>query len=235
MEAVKIAFSADAEPGPNLPETQGVPGPASPWEPERGKQGTSFRGESQRSKLMKDYVKDLYKKISENIGETPELFHYDYFKLKGGELYHRGNTKPLTTKGVLKSVGMLTDILGKNRLHRLGFNILLGKVTVRQAVMLNKAAEELPSESVKTGADDIELQEIAEKASDIISQIKDVQTDTDDLFEHPLDDLLGLDKQLRSICGLLKADVAKRFSWKNTSLKSNERSRESENIPEMMQ
>ena len=46
----------------------------------------------------------------------------------------------------------------------------MGKVTVRQAVMLNKAAEELPSESDITKADDIELQEIAEKASGIISQ-----------------------------------------------------------------
>ena len=45
----------------------------------------------------------------------------------------------------------------------------MGKVTARQAVMLNKAAEELPSESDISGADDIELQEIAEKASDIIS------------------------------------------------------------------
>ena len=65
----------------------------------------------------------LYKKLSENIGETPELFHYDYFKLKGGELYYIGNRKPLRTEGKLKSVGTLADILGKNRLHRLGFNI----------------------------------------------------------------------------------------------------------------
>ena len=36
---------------------------------------------------MKDYVKDLYKKLSENIGETPGEFHCDYFKLEGGELY----------------------------------------------------------------------------------------------------------------------------------------------------
>ena len=46
-------------------------------------QETSFGGgggESQRAKLMKD----LYKKISKNIGETPEEFHYDYFKLKNG-------------------------------------------------------------------------------------------------------------------------------------------------------
>ena len=76
--------------------------------------------------------------------------------------------------------------------------------------MLNKAAEELPSASDITKANDIELQEIAEKASDIISQIKDVQTDTDDLFEHPLRELLGLDTQLRSIRGSLKAEVAKK-------------------------
>ena len=52
--------------------------------------------------------------------------------------------------------------------------------------MLNKAAEELPSESDIIKADDTELQEIVEKTSGIISQIKDVQTDTEDLFEHPL-------------------------------------------------
>ena len=105
---------------------------------------------------------------------------------------------------------MLADILGQNRLRRLGFNIPVGKVTAWQAVMLNKAAEELPSESDITRVDDIELQEIAEKALGIISQIKDVQTDTDELFEHPLCELLGLDKQLRSIRGSLKVEVAKK-------------------------
>ena len=159
---------------------------------------------------MKDYVKDLYKRLSENIGETPELFHYDYFKLEGGKQYHIGSRKPLTTEGKLKSVGMMADILGKNRPRRMGFNIHVGKLTARQAVMLNKAAEELPSESDITKADDTELQEIIEKASDIISQIKDVQTDTEDLFEHPLRELLGLDKQLKSIRGSLKVEVAKK-------------------------
>ena len=148
--------------------------------------------------------------MSENIGKTPELFHYDYFKLEDGELYYRGSRKSLTTEGKLKSVGMIADILGKNRLRRLGFNIPVGKVTARQAVMLNKAAEELPSESDITKADDTELQEIAEKASGIISQIKDVHTDTEDLFEHPLRELLGLDKQLRSIRGSLKVEVAEK-------------------------
>ena len=90
----------------------------STWEPTH-EQETSFRGESQRTKLMKDYVEDLYKRLSENIDETPELFHYDYFKLEGGELYYIGNRKPLRTEGKLKSVGMLADMLGKNRLRRL--------------------------------------------------------------------------------------------------------------------
>ena len=103
---------------------------------------------------------------------------------------------------------MLADILGKNRLRRLGFNIPVGSITAWQAVMLNKAAEELLSESDITKADDMELQEIAEKASGIISQIKDVQTNTEDLFENPLRELLGLDKQLRTIRGSLKVEVA---------------------------
>ena len=107
---------------------------------------------------------------------------------------------------------MLADILGKNRPHRLGFNIPVGKVIAQQAVMLNKAAEDLPSESDITGADDIELQEVAEQASDIISQIKDIQTDTEDLFKHPLGELLGLDKQLRTIQGSLKVEVPKNLN-----------------------
>ena len=86
----------------------------------------------------------------------------------------------------------------------MGFNIAVGKLTARQAVMLNKAAEELLSESDVTKVDDIELQEIVEKASGIISQVKDIQTDTEDLFEHPLRELL------RSIRGSLKAEVARK-------------------------
>ena len=199
----------NTETGENISFTP-VGGGRSTWEPDRGEQETSFRGESQRTKLMKDYVRDLYKKLSENIGETPEEFHYDYFKFEDGELYYRGSRKTLTTEGKLKSVGMLADILGKNRLRRLGFNIPVGRITARQAVMLNKAAEELPSESDITKADDTELQEIVEKASGIISEIKDIQTDTEDLFEHPLRELLGLDKQLRTIRGSLKVEVAKK-------------------------
>ena len=78
----------------NIPLPLVTPAGGSTWEPERGEQETSFEGESQRTKLMKDYVKDLYKKTSENIGETPEEFHFDYFKLEDGELYYRGKRNP---------------------------------------------------------------------------------------------------------------------------------------------
>ena len=187
---------------------------------------------------MKDYVRNLYKKLSENVSETPEEFHYDYFKLEDGELYYRGKRKPLMTKGALKSVGMLADILVKGGLHSLSFDIPVGKLTARQAVMLNKTQKELISESDITGADDIELQEIVEKATkstdDLISHLNDQQSQTGDLLEYPLRELLGLDKQLRSIRGSLKVEVAKRFSWKNTSLKSAESSRNSESIVENM-
>ena len=74
--------------------------------------------------------------------------------------------------------------------------------------------EELPSTSDITKADDIELQEITENASksteDLISQMKNNQSQTDDLFEYPLCELLGLDKQLRSIRGSLKVEVARK-------------------------
>ena len=130
MADVDIDPFGEHELRPEEPTDEHIPlDPVTPgrstWETTR-EQETSFRGESQRTKLMKDYVKDLYKKLSENIGETPELFHYDYFKLEDGELYYIGNRKPLTTEGKLKSVGMLANILAKNRLRRLGFNIPVG-------------------------------------------------------------------------------------------------------------
>ena len=76
----------NTETSENIPFTP-VGGGRSTWEPERGEQETSFGGESQRTKLMKDYVRDLYKKLSENIGETPELLHYDYFNPKQAGLF----------------------------------------------------------------------------------------------------------------------------------------------------
>ena len=41
--------------------------------------------------------------------------------------------------------------------------------------------------------------------------MNDQQSQTDDLFKHPLQELLGLDTQLRSIRGSLKVEVAKKL------------------------
>ena len=119
MADIDIDPSGEHELRPEEPTDEHIPlspvtlGRSSTWQPEC-EQETSFGGrESQRTKLMKDYFKDLYKKLLENIDETPELFHYDYFKLKGEELCYIGNRKPLTIEGKLKSVGMIADILGK--------------------------------------------------------------------------------------------------------------------------
>ena len=76
--------------------------------------------------------------------------------------------------------------------------------------MLNKAEEELPSISDIAKADEIELQEIAKSTENLVSQM----SQTDDSFEGeetlPMRGLLGLDKQLRSIRGSLKVEVAKK-------------------------
>ena len=68
---------------------------------------------------------------------------------------------------------------------------------------------ELPSPSEIAGVDEIELEKFAASTEDLIFQINN-QSQTDDLFEHPLCDLLGLDKQLRSIRGFLKVEAAKK-------------------------
>ena len=74
MEDVDIDPFGEHESRPEEPMGENIPltpvEGGSTLEPER-EQETSFRGESQRTRLLKDYVKDLYKKLSENIGETP--------------------------------------------------------------------------------------------------------------------------------------------------------------------
>ena len=59
--------------------------------------------------------------------------------------------------GKLRLVGAIAEILGKEGLRDLGFDIPTGKVTAWQAVMLNRVEEKLPSASDIAKADDIEL------------------------------------------------------------------------------
>ena len=105
----------------------------------------------------------------------------------------------MNTNGELKTIGVIAGTIGIRGLREMGYNITKTNFKPRFVLDLLEKQAELLSSSEIAKADDIELDKIAEKASDIISQIKDVQTDTDDLFEHPLRELLGLDKQLKSI------------------------------------
>ena len=147
--------------GENIPLT---PVGGSTWKPEH-EQETLIRGTSQSTRLVKDYVQDLYEKLSKNLGQTAEAIYSDYFDFRGGEQYHRSKSEPLTTEEKLTLVGMIADILGKNRLRNLGFDIPKDKLTAQQAVMLNRVKEELPSASDIAKADDIKLQENTENAS----------------------------------------------------------------------
>ena len=153
----------------------------------------------------------LQLEIFKRSKELPEKFHCDNFELRDGRLYYKGKREPLTTKkGKLRMVKEIAKILGICSLEDLGYEIPAGKITAREFVMLNKAEEELPSTSDIAKADEIELQEIVKSMENLISQM----SQTDDSFEEEetllMQELLGLDKQLRSIRGSLEVEVAKK-------------------------
>ena len=185
----------------------------STWEPEH-EQEMSFGSPEvllSRGKILhKEYlVGEIYELIGNNMHQRLEpnlrLFELD----KDGKLYYKG--KPLMNRnGELKAIGVIVDTLGIRGLREMGYNITKTNLKPQFVLDLLEKQAKLPSSSEIAKADDIELEEIAEKASDIISQIKDVQTDMDDLFERPLQELLGLDKQVRSIRGSLKVEAAKK-------------------------
>ena len=57
------------------------------------------------------------------------------------------------------------------------------------------------------------------------------QTDTEDLFKHPLRKLLGLDNQLRSIRGSLKVEVAKKVDLEEHIAKEHQKLEEFQEYP----
>ena len=65
---------------------------------------------------------------------------------------------------------------------------------------------------------------------DLVFQINN-QSQTDDLLEHPLRDLLGLDKQLRSIRGSLKVEVAKKVQLEKHIAKERQKLEEFREYP----
>ena len=125
MADVDIDPFGEHESRPDEPTGENIPltpvGEGSTWEPEH-EQELSFGGESHRTKLKKDYVRDFYQKLSEKYGVS-EAFHFDYFKLRDGELYYKGKSTPLTNRvEKLRLIGVIAEILGKNRLRDLGFD-----------------------------------------------------------------------------------------------------------------
>ena len=112
-------------------------------------------------------------------------------------------------KGRLKPYKSLIRILRKNRICNLGFDVSEWPLSRKQAVALNKAQEEMHSASDMDKAGDIELQGIVENALRSIENLnQQVQEEpTEDL---PMRELLGSDKQLISIRGSLKVEVAKK-------------------------
>ena len=189
----------------HIPLSPVTPVGGSIWEP-KCEQETSFEGSSV---LYKEYlVGKIYELIGNKTHQRLEP-NLDLFKLgEDGRLYYKGN--PLMNRNrQLKMVGVIADTLGINGLREIGYNI--SKTNLKPPFVLERISACFSNKSISdiARADDIELQEIVKSMEDLVFQINN-QSQMDDLFKYPLRDLLGLDKQLRSIRGLLKVEVAKK-------------------------
>ena len=181
------------------------------WEPTH-EQETSFGGRSRTSILHKEYlVGKIYELIGNKMHQRLEPNLSLFILGEDGRLYYKG--KPLMNRnGELKTIGVIADTLGIGRLLDMGYNITKTNLKPQFVLDLMEKQARLPSIHEIAGADEIELEEIAKGTEDLIFQINNQsQTDTEDLFKHPLHELLGLDKQLRTIRGSLKVEVAKKL------------------------
>ena len=97
----------------------------------------------------------------------------------------------MARRGKLRLVLVKAKILCKKGLR--------GKLIARQAMMINRVEQGLPSTSDIAKADDIELQENMENAArsmeDLIAQLDDQMHSLGDLLEHPLHELWSLNKE----------------------------------------
>ena len=132
--------------------------------------------------------------------------------------------------GELKMIGVIADTLGIGGLREMGYNISKTTLKPRFVLDLMEKQTQLPSIHEIAGADEIELEEIAKSTEDLIFQINN-QSQTFELFEHPLRELLGLDKQLRSIRGSLKVEVAKKLELKECIAKERRKLEEFREYP----
>ena len=126
----------------------------------------------------------MYQLIGNKIHQRLEP-RLDPFKLdEDGRLYYRG--KSLTNRnGELKTIGETAKSLGIRGLREMGYNISKTNLKPQFVLDLLEKQAKLPSSSEIAKADTIELEEIANSMEDLIFQINN-QSQTDDLFEHPL-------------------------------------------------
>ena len=96
--------------------------------------------------------------------------------------------------------------------------------------MLKVVEEELPSVSDVDKAGDIELQEIVENASRSIENLNQ-QVQEEPIEDLHMRELLSLDKQLRSIRGSLKVEVAKKVQLEERIKKKHRKLEEFRDYP----
>ena len=178
-------------------------GGGSTWDPRPGQsaeheQKTSFTDNERKEELVRELQLDIFRG-SKNF---PDDFHFNKFELRNDQLFYKEiDGKPLMTrKRELRTVRELVKILGIRGLCNLGYNVPEGQ-SAQDFIKMKKAKGKLPSALDITKADDIELIELSRELSriweDLIMDIKDTQTQTDDSL--PMRELLGLDTHLRSI------------------------------------
>ena len=136
----------------------------------------------------------------------------------------------MNRNGELKMIGVIADMLGIRGLREMGYNISKTNLKPRFVLDLIEKQAQLLSIHEIAGADEIKLEEIAKSTEDLIFQINN-QSKTADLFEHPLHELLGLDKQLRTIRGSLKVEVAKKVELEEHICKEHRKLKEFREYP----
>ena len=207
---------------PLIPGGGGGDTRVNPYGDQSGERETSFGGgrgglvTGLRTKVLKEQVKGLYVKLAKVIGQSPEVLHSDLFAVRGKDLYYVGPDKkldkaPLTRRGRLKTVGVIAGLLGKEGLCEMGFDVPKSSDSVRRALM------KMPSASDIGRVSDIEMQDLTGRAiavnEDLIHEISSdqgTQTGEDNPEMPTMREIVGLDKQLRSIQGSLKVEAAKK-------------------------
>ena len=178
----------------------------------------------------------MYQKLSENLGQTLEVFHYDYFELRDDNLYYKFKSNdPLTTKiGNLRAVGELRNIIGKDGLRKLGYDIAPGKENSRNAKILEEFKDKLLSKSDVANAEEIELQKILKNVSRSIENISQQLVAEGFTIKElrELRELRSVNKEMGRIRVKLKVEMAKKLDLEEEIEKQKEKLPEIESHPE---